>query len=196
MNSFKIYKLIFPNDKVYIGQTRRSINQRLNEHNKDKRKKTILRNAIEKYGFNNIKVKIIKQSLSLKQANKLEKNLIIKTKDFNYNMAEGGGHNRYRDEDYRLKLSLSQKGKPRWSKQDKKRISKQLTGRTVSLETRKLKSKMFSKWWLIETPNNEKIKVLNLYEYCKKNKLDVGTMSRVAKGVFNQHKGYKVVKLT
>jgi predicted GIY-YIG superfamily endonuclease len=93
MNPYKIYKITFPNDKVYIGQTRRSVKQRLNEHHKGRRK-SVLQKALVKYGIENIKVNVIKSNLSLDEANELEVKLIKP----------------FQDKDWRSKISSSQKG--------------------------------------------------------------------------------------
>ena len=178
MNSFKIYKLTFPNEKIYIGQTRRSIKQRLYEHKTDKRKKTVIKHAIKKYGFDNIEVEVLYDNLTLEQANQKEKELINNTKDFNYNVAEGGGHNRYKDIDYRLKLSLSQKGKPRWTEKDKERIRQQKLGLKQSKESNELRRKKSSKKWIY---NNQVI--IDLYSFCKKNKISYWTTRKEAKQI-------------
>ena len=60
-----IYKVTFPNEKVYIGQTKKTLEQRKNQHfrylNKKKpsNRNYVLYRAFEKYGFNNTKWEII-----------------------------------------------------------------------------------------------------------------------------------------
>ena len=175
MNSILIYKMTFPSGKVYYGQTRRSLEQRLSEHKNDNRKLTVLKRAINKYGWDSIKTSIIKKNLSIKEANKLEISLIKESKGNNYNMAEQGRHDKYDDPSYRMKISLAQKGKPRWSDEDKERIRKQVTGRKQSKECKEKKRDKSSKTWLY---NNKKI--TDLFNYCKKHNLPYWTVRKSA----------------
>jgi len=192
MNPYKIYKITFPNDKVYIGQTRRSVKQRLYEHHKGRRK-SVLQKALLKYGIENIKVNVIKSNLSLDEANELEVKLIKKYFKTSYNVSIQGHHNeKYQDKHWRSKISSSQKGIPRWSDKDRERIRKQKTGMKYSEESKKLRSIANSRKWVVITPKNKQIEVFNLYNFCKERNLCSGNMTRVAQGKLKQHKGYKV----
>jgi len=176
MNSYKIYKITFPNNKVYIGQTRRSLTQRLYEHKTDKRGDKQVTKAISKYGFDNLKFEILFDSLSLEEANKKEIELIKKHKNNSYNITESGGHDRYKDEDYRKKLSLSQKGKPRWTDEDKERIRLSKLGTKQSKESNEIRRKKSSKKW---TYKGEIIE--DLFNYCKRKNLSYWVTRRFAK---------------
>lgn len=51
---YKITNLI--NDKVYIGQTTTTINNRWSQHKTHKDKRSHLRSALDKYGIENFKI--------------------------------------------------------------------------------------------------------------------------------------------
>jgi group I intron endonuclease len=53
-----IYCITFPNNKKYIGQTIRTLEKRLDEHQKNKECIAVY-SAIQKYGFQNIKTEIL-----------------------------------------------------------------------------------------------------------------------------------------
>lgn len=71
-------------------------------------------NAILKYGWNNFYHIILRDKLSLPEAEKLEKQLITDSKEFSYNIAPGGKVNKgfHWTEQSKRKLSLSKKSKP------------------------------------------------------------------------------------
>ena len=48
--------------------------------------------------------------------------------------------------------------------------------------------------WIVTTPKGEVIEVRNLAKFCRENNLLKNKMSEVAKGVWQQHRGYKVTK--
>lgn len=99
MNKFIIYKIIFPNTKIYVGQTI-NLKKRKREHkqssvNQNRRNYNCLVNkAIRKYGFDNIKWQILNENLTKEQANMWERLWIFVEKSndsqFGYNMTEGG----------------------------------------------------------------------------------------------------------
>ena len=49
--------------------------------------------------------------------------------------------------------------------------------------------------WVITTPDGEELIISNLAEFCREHNLLKHKMSEVAKGIYSQHKGYKVEKL-
>lgn len=83
-----IYKYTYPNGKVYIGQTRTSVEQRWYEHvnnSKTKRRKNMICDAaINKYGADNIKIDVLEEievdeknpTLLVEKLNELEKKYI------------------------------------------------------------------------------------------------------------------------
>lgn len=93
-NIYEVYKLTFPNNKVYIGLTRVGTKNRFLRHIYDsKRKKFKISNAIRKYK-NQIQVEVLHKDLFQFEAMELEKFYINKYSSMDishgYNMSEGG----------------------------------------------------------------------------------------------------------
>lgn len=98
-----IYKAVFPNGKIYIGQTVRSIKKRIQQHKKDSKfKNFVFYKAIRKYGWENIKWYILEQCETKNELNEREIYWIEKEKSFiNFTNSNGynttlGGNNGYR----------------------------------------------------------------------------------------------------
>lgn len=102
MNNHIIYKLTFPNGKVYIGQTVQIFERRLGRHKlnahsnsvKNKSYNTYLSNAIRKYGWNNV-VKEVLFTVPENFVDELETEMISKydsaNRMFGYNILSVGG---------------------------------------------------------------------------------------------------------
>jgi len=73
-------------------------------------------------------------------------------------------------------------------------IEKQRETGAYSPEVIKKRSQSRAREWIIITPNNNKIVIKNMSNYCKENNLSCGAMSMVASNKRNHHKGYKVEK--
>lgn len=126
-NQRVIYCLKFPNNKVYIGQTK-NINKRIiNYKYNDTKGQHKIHNAIKKYGFDCIILIILASELSKELANELEIKYI---KEFNsietgYNISSGGNHSPTEQEEVKEKLrnynALSET-KTRKSQEMKKRM--------------------------------------------------------------------------
>lgn len=91
---FCVYKHIFPNGKVYIGQTCQIPEKRWDKGKKYKTQIFLWR-AIQKYGWENIKHEILENNLNQQQANKLEDYYITEVyksnnKKYGYNLDRGG----------------------------------------------------------------------------------------------------------
>ena len=109
--TYKVYKHVFPNGKVYVGITCRSVHIRW-----DSGKgygDTLVGRAINKYGWENIKHYLLKGTFSAEEAKSHEKRLIQKYKsndpEFGYNQTAGGdGSVGYRhNEEAKRKMSES-----------------------------------------------------------------------------------------
>ena len=91
--TWSIYLHIFPNKKVYVGITSKPPQKRWGflGHNYNKGHHIILANAINKYGWSNIK-HIILCKTTEEKAKLLEKILIkhYKKKNLSYNITDGG----------------------------------------------------------------------------------------------------------
>ena len=96
MNNYIIYKYTSPNNKSYIGQTNRTLEKRAN-HGKGYIHSSYFYAAIQKYGFENFTCEILKESLTLEEANYWEKYYIqfyaSNTREKGYNIAPGGDNN-------------------------------------------------------------------------------------------------------
>ena len=55
----KIYKITSPSDKSYIGQTIQDLQERMKGHRKKRSNCTLLKRAIEKYGWENMHVEVL-----------------------------------------------------------------------------------------------------------------------------------------
>lgn len=123
MENYKVYMHIFPNSKKYIGITCRSVKHRWNNGKNYRENQPLIHNAIEKYGWENIKHKILFEGLTKDQAEQKEVELIAfyksNQKEYGYNIESGG------------------KARGRVSEETKKKISNSEKGKKVSLETRK-----------------------------------------------------------
>jgi len=113
---YKVYKYTCKvNGKVYIGQTKQSLEKRAGYKGYFyKRKNPHFGSAIKKYGWDNFVVEILEDNLTLEEANVLETKYITEYDSANrekgYNIAFGGG-NRIMAESTKKKLSESLKGR-------------------------------------------------------------------------------------
>lgn len=162
--SYIVYKHIFPNGKVYIGITGRKPEDRWeNGHGYD-RHQTIMKNAIQKYGWDNIQHEILYTDLTQEEAEQKEIELIAfyksNQREYGYNIANGGSlsgkHSeetkdklrkintgKHHTEEARKKMSEAKKGEKNhnygkhFSEEHKKRISESNSGKLRSEETKK-----------------------------------------------------------
>ena len=109
-----IYKHTTPSDKVYIGQTCQSPNKRFGHNGYGYRGSTLFYNAIQKYGWSNIKHEILFKDLTREEANKIEAELISEycsnEKEFGYNL-QSGGNNYFISDETKSKISKAHVGK-------------------------------------------------------------------------------------
>lgn len=61
-----IYKILFPNGKVYIGQTKRTIFARMREHRRDDSGCVKLKNALNKYQPEEVYASVLKRDIPVK----------------------------------------------------------------------------------------------------------------------------------
>ena len=92
-NAYSVYKLTFPNKKIYIGITLQKLTTRWNNGNGYKKNERMYK-AIKKYGWGNVKREEIAKLLTKQQAETLERNLIEKynttNQKYGYNRDPGG----------------------------------------------------------------------------------------------------------
>jgi group I intron endonuclease len=94
-----IYRIVFPNGKVYIGQTIQNVKDRFGSHKKDAYHDanpayyTLIGKAIRKYGKENIKLEILHEKIQWDDLDNLEiseiKNHSSMDPAKGYNMTEG-----------------------------------------------------------------------------------------------------------
>jgi group I intron endonuclease len=151
-NTYCVYKHTAPNGKAYIGQTN-NLAERDRTHRRANSGCRAFYNAIKKYGWDNFSHEILKDGLSLDEANYWEEFYINDHGTLSpggYNLKEGG-MNKKCSQETREKMSAWQKGVPKdpalvaiWTEKrklhrptvetkEKLRISS--TGRKHSLET-------------------------------------------------------------
>lgn len=128
--SIIIYKILNNiNGKVYIGQTKNSLDKRIYEHSKGK---YLVQKAFAKYGINSFTVSIIDNAITKETSDEKEK-YWIKFYDCKspkgYNLTDGGGGLLNPSEEIRDKIRQKLKGVP----QSEERKNK-LRGRTLSEE--------------------------------------------------------------
>lgn len=97
MNNYILYMHITPNNKVYIGITCQGVKNRWGKDGKGYYGHRYFWNAIQKYGWDNIKHVILAQGLSKKWACRLEQLLIAEymanNSEYGYNLSIGGEFN-------------------------------------------------------------------------------------------------------
>ena len=92
--NWTLYRHISPSGKIYIGITSKEINRRW-RYGTGYSNCILFQNAIDKYGWENIKHEILFTNLSEVRAKNLEKDLIrhYKNLEISYNITDGGdGH--------------------------------------------------------------------------------------------------------
>ena len=136
---YKVYIHTCPNNKVYVGLTRQKVEKRWGSghHYQDN---PYFYNAIKKYGWNNIKHKVLFENLTKKEAEQKEIDLIAlynsSNRNFGYNIEKGGKAADRLTPETREKMSIAAKGKI-VSAETRAKISKAQKGRVFSEETRR-----------------------------------------------------------
>lgn len=127
MSKYVVYKHTFPNEKVYIGITKQSVNKRwLNGFGYITQR--LMWSAIQKYGWENIKHEILFDNLTNEEAQEYEKETIKKYRSnkskYGYNLTTGGnGTNlKYPTAKQISKMAKSKVGK-KYSPETRQRMS-------------------------------------------------------------------------
>lgn len=134
MKKYKVYKYLFPNGKVYIGVTSRTLEERRDfgySHNLE------LKAALKQYGWRNIQKEILASDLSEDEAFELEKKSIEAYKatdpSIGYNKSCGGKETylglKHNDET-KDKIRKANTGR-KFSEDHRKNLSKSLKGLLV-----------------------------------------------------------------
>lgn len=146
-----IYKITNKtNGKIYVGQTVRSLEERISEHKR--KKKALISQAIKKYGINNFDVEVIDSAKTIDDLNKKEIQWINHYNSLTpngYNQCEGGGNTSgyNHKEESKLKMSEAKSGmylgenNPFYGKthseESKQKMSAARAGRTLTDEWKK-----------------------------------------------------------
>lgn len=188
MNNFaRIYKLANIHDnKVYIGFTTQTVNQRLLKHIRNStlcERDTYLYNAIKKYGTEAFTIEEIYISKDVYHCKNIMENYFITEyksfwKDGGYNMTLGGdgtiGHKH--SEKTKLLMSESRKGKASLL--------------THSEETKKKIAENHSVDYILTNPIGTEFHVRGMTQFCKENNLNSTRMFFIVKSG-GQHQGWK-----
>ena len=93
-NIYKVYKYTSPSGKIYIGQTSQTIKGRAGKKGQKYCDSPLFYNAIQKYGYDNFTVEVLKDNLTLQESNYWEKYYIEKfnsnNTQYGYNLTSGG----------------------------------------------------------------------------------------------------------
>lgn len=204
------------NDKIYIGQTVGSLNERWRRHTWDctiKRNAMAITSAIIKYGIENFHIEKIYEASNIDELNEMEKYYISSYNSLSpngYNLCTGGNNKRLSDET-KKKISESNKGKVA-SEESKKKMSISQAGKVVSEETKKKLSDFFKgkkpsqnaieasieynkKTYTLLNPEGILITFTNMKEFCKDNELSNSKLCLVASGKRKMHKGWTLPNL-
>lgn len=92
MNEYKVYMLTFPNNKKYIGITKRDVEKRWNNGEGYNQRQHKVYEAIQNFGWENVIKEILYENLSSEDARKLEMEMIEKynSMEDGYNGSKGG----------------------------------------------------------------------------------------------------------
>lgn len=133
--NYSVYKLTAPNGKVYIGITSRDPKIRWNSGNGYKYNKHFY-DAIQKYGWKNIKKDVLYSGISQEDAYRLEIELISKyrsnDREFGYNKSSGGessvrGLHWHQSKETIEKKSQKMRGR-KLTQEQRKKLSESLKG--------------------------------------------------------------------
>ena len=125
------------NNKIYIGQTTRTLEERIAEH---KRKRNpLISKAIKKYGIENFSIEIIDKASTINKLNEKEFYYIKKYNSIapnGYNQCEGGGNTiGYKHtEEAKAKMSEKRKGR-KLTEEWKNKIGNSQKKKVINIDT-------------------------------------------------------------
>ena len=135
-----IYKLTFPSEKSYIGQTIQTIEKRFQAHQYAS-KCVAVRNAIKKYGWENVKKEWYE--IPDEDLNFYEEMLVALLGTLSpggYNLREGGGSTGKFSDESKQKISEANLGRTH-TEESKQKIGDARIGKTLSEDTKQKMSK-------------------------------------------------------
>ena len=195
---FTIYKVTNKiNGKAYIGfdskwPSRKAVH--ICEATTRKNKTYPLYRAIQKYGLQNFDWEVLYRGEDREYTLNVQENKMIIEHNTHfrdghgYNMTYGGegAFGWVPSEETKRKISESKKGKSSWNKGKPSpwTIERNRLGKGK-------KQPKLCKKYIVTDPQGKKQEITGLVEFCKTHNLNPGCMSSVAKGNWNQHKGWK-----
>jgi group I intron endonuclease len=213
MDIYTIYKATnLITNKSYIGFTKK-FSKRKNEHKYESfHKKCVgydsyFHRAIRKYGWQNFTWEILYQSLEGNHCKDIMENYFIM--EYNsfingYNKTLGGdgclGFKHTKEHKEKLRKMYLGQNNPMYGRsyhrnnEHKNNMSKLLKGIKKTPEHIAKRVNAVSQQWIIINPSGEKKQIKNLKEFCRINKLNPSSMSKVAYGKQTNHKGWKCSK--
>lgn len=110
--TYKVYMLIFPNGKRYIGMTGKSLEKRFNGGRGYRHCQKVW-NAIKKFGWESVRHEVLLDGLTKQEAEREEIALIAlyNTTENGYNIEHGGNCSGTHSIETRMKISAANKGK-------------------------------------------------------------------------------------
>ena len=180
------------NQKCYIGQTIRLLNQRINEHvydSKNQKSSSYFHRAIRKYGIKSFKWDILCECDTRDELDKKEIFWIGKEQSYvrngGYNLTHGGDFNPMKYQEFRDKISIANKG----------RIFSHTSESIEKIKKFVQSDKHPSiKKWLLKHKDGTEIIIKNLEKFCRENSLYSGHMRKVKRGIYKQYKGWVLVE--
>jgi group I intron endonuclease len=136
VTKWTIYRHVSPSGKIYVGITSKEINRRW-RYGTGYSNCILFQNAIDKYGWDNIKHQVLFTNLTEDRAKNLEKDLIRHYKNLgvSYNITDGGdGHLgcSWTPTVYTRTIWSTQRKDRKLSEEHKKKISDTMKGRPMS----------------------------------------------------------------
>jgi group I intron endonuclease len=179
---YLVYMHTAPNGKAYIGRTK-NYNRRCADH-KYGNKCRLLQESIKEFGWDNLEHKILKDNLSLEDANFWEKFYINHYKTFEpngLNMQTGGSDCKY-SETAKAKMSEKKKGKPSWNtgkKLSAEHIRKSTLAKIGRKQSKEQIEKRVSK---LRGKPRDKVMMEKLRQTCIGRKYSTETLQRMSEG--------------
>lgn len=215
----RIYKIINDiNDKIYVGQTHKSIYERFNRHCRESvwknTKKMPIILAIKKYGKQHFSVLLLEELSEIASQididnKEIEWGLKLNSLSPNgYNLKLGNGNGiiseetkrklsksnlgKIRSKETKLNLSLSHIGYKR-SEESKQKQSNTLKGKRPHKNTQLGASKKNSKTYILKNLSGEIITITNMKKFCQQNNLYRSNMSLLCTGKLKSHNGWVLI---
>jgi len=199
------------NGKAYVGQTVKTVEERWRRHcwpcSSQTNMPIVL--ALQKYGKKNFSVSVIDTATSQEELNQKEKWWAHQLSTFSptgYNLRAGGGRGALSEEtkrrisssnrgrivsaETRRRLSDSHLGHVH-SDETKRRMSEYWKGRAPSPAARERSVEHNQKTYDLLRPDGQRVRVVNMKEFCLQQKLCRFKMCEVVRGKRRQHKGWR-----